>query len=562
MIAAIYARKSTEQVGVAEEEKSVTRQVEHARAYAATKGWTVAEEYVYSDDGISGAEFERRPGLQALLAALKPTAPFQVLIVMDKDRLGRETFETGYILKRLSEAGVRVFEYLKDREVLLDTPTNKLIQSIEFYAAEAERDQASRRVRDAMERKAKAGHVTGGKVYGYGNAPVTTSDGKRLHVKRVINEAEAQVVRRIFERAAGGAGYAKVAHELNATRIPPPRRRDGRLPGWCSSTVCDILHRELYRGVVIWGKTKKRDAWGHFQSRRDRRRPADDWIRTSAPELRIVSEQLWRESHERLRQGSEVYGRVVAGRPRGRPVNGIESRYLLTGHSACGECGGSLTVRPRRHGAYYECLTRVQRGRAVCGNSMTMPMEAADRAVLDAIEGTLLRPDMVAAAIEEAAARLRPDPEQQAGQRQRLQAELGRVETGLGRLADAIAGGIEFRSLKEAVREREQERERLQQELAALDQLAQVGQLDHARLRRALTAKLDDWRGLLRRHVKEARRILAALLDGRLRFMPREDERGGNYVFEGAGRLEPVLEGVVFQLAKGYGSSGESGHSS
>jgi DNA invertase Pin-like site-specific DNA recombinase len=46
MIAAIYARKSTDQ-NIADEEKSVTRQVEHARAYAARKGWTVAEEHVY-----------------------------------------------------------------------------------------------------------------------------------------------------------------------------------------------------------------------------------------------------------------------------------------------------------------------------------------------------------------------------------------------------------------------------------------------------------------------------------------------------------------------------------
>ena len=34
MIAAVYARTPTEQVGVADDEKSVARQVEHARAYA------------------------------------------------------------------------------------------------------------------------------------------------------------------------------------------------------------------------------------------------------------------------------------------------------------------------------------------------------------------------------------------------------------------------------------------------------------------------------------------------------------------------------------------------
>ncbi len=39
MIAAIYARKSTEQTGVSDREKSVTRQVDHATAYAASKVW-------------------------------------------------------------------------------------------------------------------------------------------------------------------------------------------------------------------------------------------------------------------------------------------------------------------------------------------------------------------------------------------------------------------------------------------------------------------------------------------------------------------------------------------
>lgn len=62
MIADIYARKSTEQDGVADEARSVTRQIEHAKAYAAKKGWMVADEHVYLVDGISGAEFVKRPG--------------------------------------------------------------------------------------------------------------------------------------------------------------------------------------------------------------------------------------------------------------------------------------------------------------------------------------------------------------------------------------------------------------------------------------------------------------------------------------------------------------------
>ena len=81
MIAAIYARKSTEQLGLADDQKSIARQVEHARQYAERKGWTVDESHVYVDDGISGAEFANRPGFLRLMNSLKPRARFQVLVM-------------------------------------------------------------------------------------------------------------------------------------------------------------------------------------------------------------------------------------------------------------------------------------------------------------------------------------------------------------------------------------------------------------------------------------------------------------------------------------------------
>ena len=83
LTAAIYARKSSEQSGVANTEKSVTRQISLARTYAARKGWTVDPEHIYVDDGISGAEFERRPGFLRMMNALKPRAPFQVLVMSE-----------------------------------------------------------------------------------------------------------------------------------------------------------------------------------------------------------------------------------------------------------------------------------------------------------------------------------------------------------------------------------------------------------------------------------------------------------------------------------------------
>jgi DNA invertase Pin-like site-specific DNA recombinase len=103
-VAAILARKSTEQVGVTDEQRSVTRQVEHARAYALARGWIVRDEYIFVDDGISGAEFRKRPGLTRLLNALRPRPPFQ-----EESRLGREQIETAYVIKQILDAGVRLF---------------------------------------------------------------------------------------------------------------------------------------------------------------------------------------------------------------------------------------------------------------------------------------------------------------------------------------------------------------------------------------------------------------------------------------------------------------------
>jgi DNA invertase Pin-like site-specific DNA recombinase len=52
------------------------------------------DEHVYLDDGISGAEFVKRPGFVRLMSSIKAKPSFQVLIVSEESRLGRERIET------------------------------------------------------------------------------------------------------------------------------------------------------------------------------------------------------------------------------------------------------------------------------------------------------------------------------------------------------------------------------------------------------------------------------------------------------------------------------------
>ena len=290
MIAAIYTRKSTEQ----ERDESVDRQERLCRQLATTQGWHIDDRYVFIDKALSGAEFAKRPGLQALLGTLaRRPVPFQLLLVTDKDRLGREQIETAYLLKQFARAGVRVVETTTGQPIALTTPIDKVLLSVTSFAAEVERDQARQRTHQALLHKARQRHVTGGRVFGYCNRDVypegvdPATRPKRLYVTRVVHEPEAAVVRRIFALYASALGLRSIAHRLNDDGAPAPLpRRTGRPRGWAPSSVREVLYRELYRGVVLWNRTKRRDEWG---CKKQTPRDPSEWVRESDETLRLTA---------------------------------------------------------------------------------------------------------------------------------------------------------------------------------------------------------------------------------------------------------------------------------
>jgi hypothetical protein len=93
------------------------------------------------------------------------------------------------------------------------------------------------------------------------------------------------------------------------------------------------------------------------------------------------------------------------------------------------------------------------------------------------------------------------------------------------------------------VKAREAQQQTLRGELAALDQLAQVGRLDLAQLERTAREFLTDWQGLLAGQPVQARQMLKKLLEGRLVFTPTADST--TVEFRGTGVLDPVLSGIV-----------------
>ena len=475
--------------------------------------------------------------------ALKPQPPFEVLIMSEESRLGRESIETAYALKQLVQAGVRVFFYLEDHERTLDSPTDKIMLSLTAFADELEREKARQRTYDAMQRKARAGQVTGGAVFGYRNREVVGGDGRRSHVEREIDDAQAAVVRRIFELCATGSGKMAIAKQLNAEAAPAPRAQQGRPHAWARSSVRAVLYRELYRGEIVWNRTKKRDTWG---VKCQGPRPESEWLRVPAPALRIVDEALWDAAHARLAAPRQTYLRTQGGRLWGRPPSGLASRYLLTGIARCGICGGGLEVRSRSHGRqrafFYSCSSFYRRGPEVCPNRYEIPMRTADAAVIEALLTDLLTPDRLATVVKRLLARAtaaRDTPDTTAGAVER---QLGEVEAALGRLTAAVASGGDIPALVEAIKTQDAQRGALRGRLESLQRPAVT--FDHV-LERRLRGAVTEWRAVLGRQVAQARQIVTKLLADRLTFVPecRNGRRG--FRFQATGTVDKLIAGVV-----------------
>jgi site-specific DNA recombinase len=538
VIAAVYARKSTDEPGKAREAKSVENQSKDGKKYAAEQGWVVPPELDFGDDGISGAEFEERPGLMRMLSML-PRPPFQKLIVSEQKTIGREASQTAYVIKQLAEAGVEVFGFLERKSLTPKNWLDKAMSSIRAWADEAAVADSSIRVHAAHTRMFHEGKCVGGRVFGYKNVDVfkgVDRDGRplRSHVVREINPKEAAVVERIFKLYDSGCGLKRIAHQLNAENAPKPawrRKSDtGLAPvaAWSPATVRSVLRQELYRGVAIWNKTRKKNDWFKLDPID---RPKSEWQEVKLPHLRIIAEPLWKRVAARRQEVERSVLRFDSGRMHGRPPK-HDTQNLLVGLATCGECGGGLTVETggKKRGRYPEYICHRRRAYGTCENRLRVRVTEMNEAVLQALEAHALTPE----AIEHVVALTERDDTLD---RQRvLQHERKDVEKRIARLVAALETGGEVPSVMAKVRELERRVVEINAELLGLRPLPRLPTP-------LIESHLEQWRRLLRGSIIQSRAVIQRIIKGRITFTPRADGQG--YDFEAETRFEKLFSGVA-----------------
>jgi DNA invertase Pin-like site-specific DNA recombinase len=514
--AGVYARKSTDEGEKAADAKSVARQVQRAREYAAKRGWRFDEKFIFTDDGVSGAEFRNRPGLNALLAAVKGKHALNALVVSEQSRLGRDTIRTLALIQVLADADVRIWSYLEDRPITLDDELGEIEQFMKSWAGASERRKAGQRVRDKMRQLAEQGKSTGGRLYGY-----ETRGGQRA-----IKPSEAAVVERIFARRAQGAGYFKIARELERDKVASPRRARS----WSPTQVGSILKNETYAAVSVWGRTRQAKRRGTTVTEKS----PEAVVRTAVPSLRIVPDKLWQTVQKMNQASAEVRWRGEGGQLKSRPT---ESPHLLTPFLACGICGGSMHVRRDKKRREFLICTNFHRfGKARCPNTKQLPVALAEKAFMQAFEealaGAIVMQKLELVLEQHRVALAEPEP---------LRAEARSLRQQIARLVDSLALG-EIQEVHGAIAER---RARLDQVEDMLAGSAAMQEIDVAGFRASIEEVATDWRAHLRKNPSSAQQVLRKILPQKLRVWP-SSKPGVAWEFEGATDYRKVAEEVGF----------------
>ena len=478
--AAIYARVSSARQ---KKDQTIGSQTEALRAHAGQNRLDVPPEWVFEDEGHSGATLVR-PGLEAL-RDLAAQGCIEVVLCYSPDRLARKFAYQALLIEEFARAGVRV-EFIKGPRG--DSPEDQLMVQFQGMFAEYEKAQIMERYRRGKAHRARTGSVSvlSGAPFGYRYVRKSDLAGAAYE----IIAHEAVLVAEMFRRYADdGASIADLARWLASQGA---LTRTGKTR-WDRSVVWGMLRNPAYAGTAVFGKTqvvaespglnRRARLEGRTTPRASRTvdRPREDWTQIAVPA--IVNQGTF----DRVRQRLEDNKRYAA--------RNTKVPSLLQGLAACSACGygyyrTSATTTSRKI-YYYRCLGsddyRYEGGR-VCANK---PVRAdyLDQAVWDHITHLLADPALIRAEIAKRLEHARTaDPVTR--QRAQLQAELARATASISAMAGAFQEQLitidELRARMPHLRARETS---LRAQISALDtQLAD---------RQAYLKLADDLEGFL-----------------------------------------------------------------
>jgi site-specific DNA recombinase len=517
--AAIYARVSTDK----QSQLSTADQVRKCREWAAVHGFIVNDEHLFVDEAVSGVGIDRAALGRMMAAATSAAHPFDVILVDNTSRLSRSMKDSLGIREQLNFAGIR--QVAVSQGIDSDDEQADILVTVHGLVDSLYVKELAKKTHRGLEGLALRGLSTGGRCFGYTAIPVGAGTSKRI----AINEREAATVRRIFEFSASGVSLKGIARKLNAECVDAPRPRAGHRASWCPTAIRAILKRELYRGEVIWNRSKFEKVPG-TNKRRSKLRPQNEWKRSERADLTIVSRELWDQVQQRFQSFDGLHTQK-----RGLLPRSVTSPYLFSGLLKCGECGGNLIIatgggthrRPK-----YVCSNYFNRG--VCGNRLYIRRDHLEERLLGRIQSELLRPEVIEYAVSEFGRQLHVALES-------LDGEIGQMrkrKEELDRRIRNIVAAIEEHGHSPALLQQLAQNQREVDAITGRLLSATPGLIEErlAEIRAFVETGISDLRGLLSRDVMLAKAEMRKHLD-EVRMIPTSGQKAWHYVAEGSWNL-------------------------
>ena len=378
--AAIYSRFSTD----LQNERSIEDQLSLCQSYASREGLSVVR--TYEDRARSGGSLMGRDGLLKLLDDARENS-FDVVIVEALDRLSRDMEDLAGIHKRLSFLGIEI-------RAVHEGVVNTVLVGLRGLVGQLYREDNAHKVRRGQAGRVKQGLAGGGLTYGY--AAIAGRSGER-----VVVEAEAQVIRRIFQEYV-----------------------DGRL-----ERGAGILQNELYVGRLVWNKVRmvKDPDTGKRLSRSN---PKSDWQVADVPHLAIVNPELFAAAQKRKEE-----------RGRTHPSHQRRPRRMLSGLLRCGSCGASMATNGRDKSGRVRIRCSAATESGTCSDAKTFYLDTVESAVLSGLKSELRAPKVISEYVRTYLEERKRLAIASNAKRQRLEHQLGQLNREIERLVNAIAKG-------------------------------------------------------------------------------------------------------------------------
>lgn len=344
---AIYTRKSSEE-GLDMDFNSLDAQREACEAYVKSQrseGWALVRDR-YDDGGFSGGTLER-PALKTLMEDIEEGL-VDVVVVYKIDRLSRSLADFSKLVELFDRNGVTFVSVTQSFNTT--TSMGRLTLNILLSFAQFEREVTAERIRDKFAASRRKGMWMGGWApWGY--------DVKDR--KLVINEAEAAVVRRIYERFTEIGSATELARELKEQEVLTNR---GRMVS--KGILYKLLNNRVYIGEAVH---KGQSYPGEHKA--------------------IISRELWDRVHSILKESP----RKRAARTRAQTPALLKG--LIYGPTGCA-MSPTHTRKGNRLYRYYVSQDVMKHGRNACPVGR-VPAGDVEKVVVQQVRRLLRAPEII-----------------------------------------------------------------------------------------------------------------------------------------------------------------------